>query len=107
MHPLRSDTPLHRFAIRDGNRTARIPLTFQALELRTQIGGMLIAQVAVLFEGPADDVLQFPGDLGVQPHRLYRNLVQNGVENSSRTVSLERLESGGHFVQYDAEGKEV
>src|SRR5215475_12918502 len=68
---------------------------------------MLITQVAVLLEFPSDDVLQFRGNLAVQAHYLHRILVQNTVEDRSRAVPPVRKESGSHFVQRDAKGKQV
>ena len=79
----------------------------QAFEVCAHIGGALITQVAVFFDGLVDDALEFRRELGVQPDWCDRDFVEDCIENCRRRGSLKRQVAGTHFVEHHAEGEKI
>ena len=79
----------------------------QALQVRADIGGMLIAQVAVLLDSLLDDLFQLGRNFGTQLARRSGSAIQNGVTDLRRRLALECLLPRRHFIQYQAEGEQV
>src|SRR5215469_9911769 len=68
---------------------------------------MLVAQVAVFFEGFADDALEFGGQIRIETNGRDRLATHDGFEDDGRTFAAERELASGHFIENDAEGEEV
>ena len=86
---------------------SRVGITLQPLQVGSQVGRVLVAQVPIFLQRLVDDSLQLHRHFAVQPHRRGRALVQDGVKNGCRSVALEGQQPGGHFVEHGAEGKQV
>ena len=82
-------------------------VAFQTLQVSAHLCGALIAQVAVLFHGFLDDLLELRGNGGIQTNCCSRIFVKDFVEDRAGALAFERKESGGHLVEYDTEGKEI
>ena len=87
--------------------SGRVGVAFQALQIAAQLGGGLVAQVAIFFEGFSDDFFQLGGK-----HRIDRawrggRAIQNGIENNRRGIAVERRLARGHFVEHRAEAEEI
>ena len=63
--------------------------------------------VAVLFHRLPDNAFKFLGKPGIQRHRRRRFGVQHRIQGHDHVIAGEGLLPGGHFVEHDAEGKQV
>lgn len=68
---------------------------------------MLVTDIAIFFQGFADDASQFRGDFRIQSKRRYRGLLQDCVEDHRRGIAGERRAAGDHFIKHSAERKKV
>ena len=68
---------------------------------------MLVPQVAVLLEQPADNSIEVGGQLGIQMQRRRRGAIQDGVMDHGRRVTAEGRPARRHFVKYSAETEQV
>ena len=68
---------------------------------------MLVAQVPIFLERLVDDPFEFRRHGGIEPHRSDRRAIQNLIENLRRAASRKALLPGDHFVQHQAERKNV
>jgi hypothetical protein len=59
-------------------RFSGLRITLQALQVRADIGRVLVPEVAILFQTLADDALQFGWHIGIQPHWGNRGAIQDG-----------------------------
>ena len=48
--------------------SSRLCVPLQPLQVGSHVGGVLIAQIAVLLQRLVDDPFQFGGHIGIQPH---------------------------------------
>src|ERR1035437_9511341 len=71
------------------------------------VGGGLVANVAVLLQCLVNDLLKPRWNIGVQPHRSYGIVFQNGVEDQRRSVPSKWQGARTHLVQHRPEGKQV
>jgi len=67
----------------------------------------LIANLAIAFEGFADDAAQFRREIGIELERWRGFFVKDGVEGGGGSVSAKGERAGGHFVEDGAERKNV
>src|SRR5215470_5839424 len=65
-------------------------LTFEALQVGTKIRSVLIAQIAILFEGFVNDAFEFVGNFAVEADQCGWGHVEDAVENRRRGIALER-----------------
>ena len=73
-------------AVRPGCEGAATPSwvsRFGPLQVSSHLGGALIAQAAVLFQGFIDDVFQPGRDRGVQPDGRHGRAVENCLEDDA------------------------
>ena len=80
-------------------------ITAQALQVRAEIGGVLVAHVAVFLQRFRDDLVQARRKIGVQAQCRERIIFQNRMENHAARVSRKCLPARGHFVEHGAEGE--
>src|ERR1700730_2136108 len=67
----------------------RLRVAFQAPQFRAHLRCALVAQVTVLFKGTIDDVFQFCGQVGIQPHEANWLPFENGAEDDTGTFATE------------------
>src|SRR4029077_10234894 len=67
----------------------------------------LIANLAVSFQGLANNASQFRREIWVKPQWWGRLFVQNGIKDGGRRVSQKGQCPGGHLVEHCAERKNV
>ena len=85
----------------------RVRVALQALQVRLQLGGALVAQVAVLLERRVDDPLELRRQLRVERDGRDRRAVQDRVEDDGRRAAGERLAARRHLVEHGAAGEDV
>src|SRR2546427_3707809 len=75
--------------IRRPPRSTLFPYTtlFRSLQVGAQVGGVLVAKIAILFQRLADDFFQLRRDLRVQARGGRRRAVQNRDRKSTRLNS--------------------
>ena len=101
----REHRPLfHRSA---GLEAGRLTIALQALEVRADLAGVLIAKLPILFQALADDALQFLRQPGIQSSHRRGRAIQDAVEDQPHAVAVKRWRARGHFVQHDAEREQV
>src|SRR6267378_7849378 len=86
---------------------AGIGVALEALQVRAQVGGMLIAKVGVFFQGLVDDVFETGRQVWIETHRRQRRFVKNRIEHGRRRFPAKGKLSGGHLVKHDAEREEI
>jgi hypothetical protein len=91
----------------DYGGAAGVSVALETLNFGAHVRSVLIAEVAVLFEGAVNNVLEIGGNFVVQTDGRDGRFVQDGVEDSGGSVASERKAPGSHFVENDTEGKEV
>src|SRR5437762_10274031 len=68
---------------------------------------MLVANIAILFQGFVDDSFKFDWEAGIQPDCRGWRSIQNGFEDHPRCVAPEWQRSSAHLIQHRAERKQV
>ncbi len=66
-----------------------------------------MTQFAIFLDSLVDDTFQLAGQVRVVADRRGGRLVQYRIKSGGGRSAAERESSGCHFVQYDAEGKQV
>jgi hypothetical protein len=77
---------------------AGVGVALEALKFGAHIRSVLIAQIAVFFDGAIDEVFEAGRNFVIQPHRGNRRFVQDGIEYRRRSIALERQPPCGHFI---------
>jgi hypothetical protein len=94
-----------------GVRVGRLPsgvrIAFQALQVREQLGGSLVTQVAVLLQRLVDDAVQFRRQVRLQPGRRRGRPVEDGVEDGRRGAPRKDRAPRGHLVKHQAEAEQI
>ena len=72
-----------------------------------QLGGDLVAHVAIFFEGFVEDALKLGGHARIQGDRSYGSAVQNVVEDNRAGAAGEGQPAGGQLIEHAAKGKEI
>src|ERR1019366_3715908 len=83
--------------------SAAAAVACQTLEVRAQLGGGLVPQVAVLLQRFVDDALQLRRHCGIETDGSDRRSVQDRSENDAGGFTPERQRASGHFIQHSAE----
>ena len=78
-----------------------------ALEVGTEVGGALVAEVAVFLHRLVDGVLEIGGNVGVEADGFDGFAIYDFVEDGAGGVAFEGEKASGHFVEDDAEGKKI
>ena len=78
-----------------------------ALQVGAHLGGVLVAQVAILLESFVDDLFELRRNVGIEADAERRSAIQNRVEDDCRGFAAERQRAGRHLVEHGAEGKQV
>src|SRR5579883_1311019 len=86
---------------------AGIGVALEALQVGADIGGVLVAQVAVFLERLGDDVLELGWEIGIEADGGHRSAIKDGLENEGRGVAAEGQRARGHLVECGAEGEQV
>ena len=73
-----------------------------ALEVGADVGGVLIAEIAILLQRLMNDALEVRRKIGIQPQRRDRLSIEDGIENFSGALAAEGKLPGCHFVQHRA-----
>ena len=94
---------MSRFQSRRRHRPLRLGIALQAREVGAHLTGALVAQLTILFERLADDVLEPRRKLGVHAPRRRRRAVQNRFANNRCGVAHKRLTARRHLVKHQAE----
>src|SRR5579864_3001647 len=80
---------------RDGPGAAgRIEFALEALDVAAEIGGGLVTEFAVFFEGFTDDALELGGKIGIEANRRDGLAVHDGFKDYGGTFAAERKLSG-------------
>lgn len=87
--------------------TSRIASALQPLQVRANFRRVLVAELAILHQTLADDVLEFRRHLGIELHSGRRRAIQNRVEDQSRAVTVKGHRPGCHLVQHNAEREQI
>src|SRR2546430_15022606 len=77
----------------------------QTLEVNAKVGGGLVTQFEVFFQGLVENLLQFWRQLGIEFQWRDGGAVENCVEHGSTCRTGKRGPSRGHFVQNDPQRK--
>src|SRR5260370_18329936 len=93
--------------LRRDSGAAGIGVALEALQVRAEVGRVLVAKVTVLFEGLVDDVFEAGRQIWIQPHRRKRRLGKNGIEHGCGGFPSKGKLSGGHLVKHDTETEEI
>ena len=86
---------------------AGVQVALQADEIGLELGGGLVAQVAVLLERLLQDARRAPAARRRHLAERRRIAVEDGVEDHRRRVARERQRAGRHLVQHRAEREQV
>ncbi len=68
---------------------------------------MLVAEVAIFFEGAVDDFFEARRQVGIEADRGNRRAIQDGFEDEAAGVTAEGERAGGHFIEDDTEREEI
>ena len=82
-------------------------VALQPLQFRPHLGGVLVAQIAVFFQRPVDDALQFCRQVRVQGCGRCRSAVEDSFKDNARGVTPEWQYPGCHLVQHRAKREEI
>src|SRR5260370_42433386 len=93
--------------LRRDSGAAGIGVALEALQVRAEVGRVLVAKVTVLFEGLVDDVFEAGRQIWIQPHRRKRRLVKNGIEHGCGGFPSKGKLSGGHLVKHETEIRKI
>ncbi len=93
------------FAVRGEQTPTRIQIALDALQVRPHLGGLLVTQIAILFERFVGDFFQPGRQIRVQANRRDWSLVEDRVEYCGGRVAAEGQRSRGHLVEHRAERK--
>ena len=85
----------------------RVGLPPQTLEVNAEVGGGLVTQFEVFFQGLVENLFQFWRELGIEFQWRDGCAVENRVEHGSTCGTGKRRSSRGHFVQNDPQRKQV
>ena len=77
------------------------------LQIRSHVGCMLIAQIAIFLQGLVDDVFQLGRHVVIQPHHGHRGTVRDGFKNHCRAFATKRQAASSHLAQGCPKGAEV
>ena len=78
-----------------------------SLEIRSQIGGTLVSQLAILLERAIDDALEVDRHCSVLLAKRTWRLLENRIGNHGGCVAGKRLPARRHLVKNRAEGKQI
>ena len=92
---------------RRGSRRQRCSAALEPLQIRAQIGGGLIAQLAILLERLGDDAIELRGQQRRERRRRRRHTREQRLEHSDRRRARERQPARRHLVADDAAGEEI
>src|SRR5437899_4361661 len=104
--PLIPPSQAHAAPLLDGG-AARVYVSLQPLQVRSQVRGGLVAQLAVFLQRPLDDLSQLGRQVAIQTQGRDRRLAEDGVEDDCRSIPWESPLTRGHFVQHRAEAEQV
>ena len=104
--PHRGDWPT-RFVTGRRSGPARLCVTPQTLQIRTQVGSVLVTERAVLFERPVDDLFEPRRHLRIHARRSDRCAVQDRVVNRPRRRAGKCLAPRRHLVEHRAKGEDI
>ena len=85
----------------------QIRVSAKALEIGSQVAGVLIPKVAVLLQRLVEDLFETLWNLRVETDRGDRILVQDRVEDQGRCVATESPLAGGDLIENQAEREDV
>ena len=85
----------------------RVGLPPQTLEVNAEVGGGLVTQFEVFFQGLVENLFQFWRQLWIEFQWRDGGAVENRVEHRSTCRTGKRGSSRGHFVQNDPQRKQV
>ena len=98
---------LRRCGLVTYRHTPRFCISFQALQVGTDVRSVLVAQVAVFLQALVDDPFQFHWHIGIQPNRGNGRAVEDGLKNHSSAFAPEGQSPRGHLVQNCTEGEQI
>jgi hypothetical protein len=77
-------------------RTARTGVALEALEVGADVGGVLVAEVAIFLEAFADDFFELEREFGIEAERRRRFAAKNFFEDDAGGFAREGQLAGGH-----------
>ena len=78
-----------------------------ALQVSANLGGTLVAQLAIFFEGFVDNLFELRRQLWIQPHRCHRYAVEDRFRKHAQSVAPKGQNPTHHFIEHDAKRKQV
>ena len=90
-----------------GGGASAIGVAFQALQIGTNVGGVLVAKIAIFLQSLVDDIFQLLWKVGIEADRRDGSAVENGLEDQRRSVSAEGQCPGRHLIEHDAEREQI
>jgi len=82
---------------------ARPVIPLQSLQIRSHVGCVLVAQVAIFLQRLVDDVFQLRRHIGIQPDHGHRGAVHDGLTDHRRTFSVKRQITRRHLIEHRTE----
>ena len=90
-----------------GDGASAVGVALQALQVGANVGGVLVAQVAIFLQRLVDDVFQLRWKVGIQSDWRNRCTIENRLKDQRRSFSAEGQRASGHLVKHHAEGKQI
>ena len=86
---------------------SRFGVALQPLKIGANVGGVLVAQIAVLLQGFEDDVFELGRQIPVETNGRRRHRIEDGFENDAGTLAVKRHSAGSHLVENRSKGKKI
>jgi hypothetical protein len=90
-----------------GAGSARLGLSFQPLQIGSNVRRVLVAQLSVFLQCFIDDAFEIAWKIRIQPHRSNRGFVQNRIKQNGSRITAKREHASRHLVEHCAKGKQV
>ena len=88
-------------------RARRFQIALEPFQVRENSGGALVTQVAVFFEGAAQNFVEALRQIRIPFRGGLRLFRQNRMRNHRGCAAVKRLAAGGHFVEHGAEAEKI
>ncbi len=90
-----------------GDGAAGVCVALEALEIGAKVRSVLIAEVAILLQSFVDNFFELGRQVRIQADGRNWGAIQNSFGDDAGAFAAEGQYTGGHFIEHDAEGKNV
>ena len=87
--------------------TAGAYVALKALKIGADVGGVVVAEVAIFLEAFGDDFFELEREFGIEAERRSWFAAEDFFEDDAGGFAGEGQLASGHFVEDDGEGEEV